>query len=222
MILPAYVFIVFIFTTLFTLYLLYKASKGSRALLLICSLWILIQGMIAYTGFYTVTNTLPPRFALLLLPPLIVIIILFSTSKGKALIDRFDQQWLTYLHILRIPVELVLFWLFVAQYVPELMTFEGRNFDILSGLSAPLIAFLAFNKKILNSKILLFWNFICLGLLFNIVINAILAAPSVFQMQAFDQPNTGVFYFPFVWLPCFIVPVVLFSHLVCIRQIIKK
>ncbi len=219
--LPVYVSVVFILTTIATLYFLYKASNNSKMLLLICSLWILVQGVIAYTGFYTVINTLPPRFALLILPAFVLIAVLFNTVKGKSFIDTFDQKWLTYLHVVRVPVELVLFWLYAAKYVPELMTFEGRNFDILSGLSAPVIAYLAFNKN-LNRKILLFWNFICLALLFNIVINAILAAPSAFQMQAFDQPNVGVFYFPFVWLPCFIVPVVLFSHLACIRQIIKK
>ncbi|MCX6182518.1 MAG: hypothetical protein NT150_11395 [Bacteroidetes bacterium] len=219
--LPEYVSVVFIVTTLATLYFLYKASKNSKLLLLICSLWILIQGAIAYTGFYTVINTVPPRFALLILPAFVLIAFLFNTVRGKSFLDSFDQQWLTYLHVVRIPVEMVLYWLFIAEYVPELMTFEGRNLDILSGLSAPIIAYMTFNKN-LNRKIILFWNFICLGLLFNIVINAILAAPSAFQVQAFDQPNVGVFYFPFVWLPCFIVPVVLLSHLVCIRQIIKK
>ncbi|HVF96549.1 MAG TPA: hypothetical protein VM871_04480, partial [Flavisolibacter sp.] len=38
---------------------------------------------------------------------------------------------------------------------------------------------------------------------------------------AFDQPNIAVLYFPFIWLPSFIVPVVLLSHLVCIRQLLK-
>jgi len=33
------------------------------------------------------------------------------------------------------------------------------------------------------------WNFVCLGLLLNIVINALLSLPSAFQQFAFDQPN---------------------------------
>jgi hypothetical protein len=66
------------------------------------------------------------------------------------------------------------------------------------------------------------WNFICLGLLLNIVINAILAAPFPFQQFAFDQPNRGVLYFPFIWLPGFIVPAVLLSHLVNIRQLLSQ
>lgn len=100
------------------------------------------------------------------------------------------------------------------------MTFEGRNFDIVAGLTAPIMAYYGYTRKALNRKIILIWNFICLGSLLNIVINAVLSAPFPFQQFAFDQPNVGVLYFPFVWLPCFIVPVVLLSHLVAIRKII--
>ena len=53
------------------------------------------------------------------------------------------------------------------------------------------------------------------------VANAVLSAPFAFQKFGFDQPNIAILYFPFIWLPCCIVPIVLFSHLVTIRQIIK-
>ena len=69
--------------------------------------------------------------------------------------------------------------------------------------------------------IILIWNFICFGLLINIVVNAILSAPFPFQKFAFDHPNIAILYFPFVWLPCCIVPIVLLSHLAAIRQIIN-
>jgi hypothetical protein len=217
--LSAHVYIVFAIATLATVYFLYKASGNSKIVLGISFLWLAIQGLVSYTGFYEKTDTLPPRFALLLLPPLGLIVWLFNADRGRAFIDRFDVSWLTYLHVVRIPVELVLFWLFVGGYVPKLMTFEGVNFDILSGITAPLLAYIGIKKRKLKKNHLLLWNFICLGLLFNIVINAVLSAPSVFQAQAFDQPNIGVFYFPFVWLPCFIVPAVLFSHLVCLKKL---
>jgi hypothetical protein len=98
------------------------------------------------------------------------------------------------------------------------MTFEGRNLDILSGLSAPLIYYFAFVKKKINSKMVLLWNIVCLMLLINIVSHAVLSAPSPFQQLAFAQPNIAVLYFPFVWLPGCIVPLVLFSHLVALRR----
>ena len=51
---------------------------------------------------------------------------------------------------------------------------------------------------------------------------SILFGVTPFQQFGFDQPNIAMLYSPFVWLPCFIVPTVLFSHLVCIRKYLKK
>jgi hypothetical protein len=100
------------------------------------------------------------------------------------------------------------------------MTFEGRNFDILSGLSAPFIYYFGFVKRRLSNALILGWNFICLALLINIVANAILSVPTPFQKFAFDQPNIGVLYFPFNLLPACVVPLVLLSHLVAIRRLL--
>ena len=220
--LPIYISIIFGLTTILTVAVFYIAANKSKTTLIILLAWLVIQAGISLTGFYTVTDTIPPRFLLLVIPPLLVIIGLFSTSKGRQYLDSLDAKTLTLLHTIRILVELVLFWLFLNKKVPELMTFEGRNFDILSGLTAPIVYFFGFIKKQLNKTILLLWNFICLGLLINIVFIAVLSAPSPFQKFAFDQPNTAVLYFPFTWLPACVVPLVLLSHLATIRQLLKK
>ncbi len=122
---------------------------------------------------------------------------------------------------MRIPVEIVLFWLFQNKAIPELITFEGRNFDIIAGITAAIIAYFGFTKQTINRNILLIWNFICLGLLINIVVNALFSAPSPIQKFAFEQPNIAILNFPFCWLPTFIVPIVLFGHLASIRQLLK-
>ena len=217
--LPAYISILFGFTTILTAWLFYKATGNSKPVLLIILIWLAVQALIAGSGFYTVTDTLPPRFLLLVLPPLLVIAGLFLSPNGRKFIDGLDLKSLTILHTIRIPVELVLFYLFTYKAVPELMTFEGRNFDILSGITAPVIFYFAFIRKQFDRKVLLIWNVICLGLLVNIVSNAILSAPFPFQQFAFDQPNIAVLYFPFIWLPCCVVPLVLLSHLAAIRQL---
>jgi len=97
------------------------------------------------------------------------------------------------------------------------MTFEGRNFDILCGLTAPFVYYFGYVKPVLSKKILLAWNIICLLLLVNIAVIAVLSGPFSFQRLAFDQPDIALLYFPFVWLPGFIVPVVLFAHLSAIK-----
>ena len=99
------------------------------------------------------------------------------------------------------------------------MTFEGRNFDILSGITAPIVAWLAFRNQKTNRILLIIWNIFALILLFNIVITAFLSVPSPIQQLAFEQPNRAVLYFPFVWLPAAVVPIVLFSHLASLWQI---
>ena len=219
--LPLFISIVFGLTTLLTVLFFYKAAKSSQTVLFILLGWLLLQGAISLSGFYTVTNTMPPRLALAVVPLLIGIVLLFYTAKGRIFIDTLDAKTLTLLHVIRIPVELVLFWLYLESKVPELMTFEGRNFDILAGLTAPFVWYFGFVKKNLSPKIILIWNFICLGLLLNIVVNAVLSAPFPIQQFAFDQPNIAVLYFPFVWLPGCVVPLVLLSHLVVIRKFLK-
>ena|ERR1700741_563207 len=219
--LPVYLNVLFIGTTLLTVWLLYKATNNSGLTLILLLTWLALQALIASTGFYTISNTLPPRFVLMVLPPLLLIIFLFSTKKGRTYIDGLDPAILTFLHVVRVPVELCLLLLFMFGAVPQLMTFEGRNFDIISGVTAPIIFYLGYRKQKLSKGILLIWNFACLALLFNIVIHAVLSAPFAFQQLAFDQPNVAVLYFPFNWLPSCIVPVVLFSHLVCIRRLLK-
>jgi hypothetical protein len=220
--LPLYISIVFILATALTFWLLYEASGRSKTVLFVCLAWLVLQGAISLSGFYLVSNTMPPRFALMPGPPLVFILILFLTKRGRNFIDSLNVKLLTYLHVVRIPVELTLFWLFLHKLVPQLMTFEGRNFDIVAGISAPLIAYYGYTKMKLNRTVLLLWNFICLGLLLNIVINGVLSAPTPIQKFAFDQPNVALLYFPFVWLPAFIVPAVLLSHLASIRQLVLK
>ncbi|WP_426059052.1 hypothetical protein [Hymenobacter sp. B1770] len=220
--LPAYVGITFGLTTGLMVWLFYRAANKSRRLLGVLLMWLLVQGVVGLSGFYTVTDTLPPRFLLLVGPPVLAIAALFCTTRGQAFLDGLRIDILTLLHVVRVPLEMVLYWLFLHGAVPELMTFEGRNWDILSGLSAPIVFYLIFSKRQLGRKALLAWNFICMGLAVAIVVNAVLSAPSPFQQFAFSQPNVAVQYFPFVWLPACVVPLALLSHLAAIRQLLLQ
>ena len=196
-------------------------SFRSRLVVFIVALaWLALQGIISYNNFFLDFTGIPPRLSIAVIPPLVFIVLLFIFRKN--VLQNLSMKMLTWLHIVRIPIEIILLGLFLDKQIPQLMTFEGRNFDILAGLSAPFIAWFGFHKNLLNRKLILAWNIICLALLLNIVINAILSAPFAFQQFAFDQPNVAVAYFPFIWLPSFVVPLVLFSHLVCILQLHKQ
>jgi len=214
--------ICFILVTLITVWLFYAAANRSNLFLIIAIAWLLVQTALGFSKFYLTSKTVPPRFALLVIPPLVLIATVFVTKRGRRFIDNLDLGVLTFLHAVRIVVEVVLLNLSMQKLVPQLMTFEGRNFDIISGITAPLVYYFGFVKPKLGRKTLLVWNFICLALLLNIVINAVLSIPSPFQKFAFEQPNIAVLYFPFVWLPCCVVPIVLFAHLAAIKQLLNK
>lgn len=219
---PLYLPLGFVATVLLTCYFLVKAAHGNRIVASLLIIWMVGQSAVAITGFYTNTQTIPPRFMALLLPPVILILIVFATRKGRNFIDLLRPDQLSLLHIVRIPVEFCLFALYSYQLVPELMTFEGINFDIISGITAPLIAYFGYHKKVLSKPVLLIWNLICLGLLVNIAFHGILSVPSPFQRFGFEQPNIGLTYFPYVFLPGLIVPTVLFAHVSSIRQLLKS
>jgi len=220
--LPAYVIIIFLLTVALTFYLFVFSARKKVVVSVILLLWLLLTGVLSFKGIFQNSNAIPPRLALIMIPALVVIILLFVTKKGRAFTDELDLRKITLVHIVRIPVEITLFVLASHKVIPELMTFAGRNFDILSGLTSPIIYFICFkNSHVINRKLLLGWNFICLGLLLNIVVNAVLSLPYPFQLFAFDQPNIAVLYFPFTWLPCFIVVIVLYCHLAAIRKLLQ-
>src|SRR4030095_831320 len=220
--LPFPVNLTFIAVVVMTYFLLIRSTTRKKTLSIIVITWLALQGIISLTGFYLVNTTVPPRFAILVSPVILTTILLFIIPAGKRFVDSFDTEKLTWLHIVRVPVELTLFWLYIYGQAPEIMTFEGRNFDIFSGITAPLIVLLGYRKKILSPNVVIAWNVICLGLLVNIVIIAVLSIPFPLQKFGFDQPNVGLLYFPFTLLPAFVVPTVLFSHLASIRFQLKK
>jgi len=214
--------IIFILTTFLTVGLFYRASQKSMHILFILVPWLILQSVLSLGGFYQKTQTGPPRLLLMVGPPIILIIILFATRVGRRFIDRLDPAMLVLIFIIRIPMELVLYGLFLDKMIPQGMSFAGGNLDIFSGLSAPLIYYFGFQKKQLNRRIILLWNLICLGLLLAVVIHAILAVPSPFQKLDFDQPNLAILYFPYTLLPSLVVPLVLFSQLALFRILIRQ
>ncbi|MFY9311554.1 MAG: hypothetical protein WAQ28_21095 [Bacteroidia bacterium] len=220
--LPIYITLSFGLTILLSMFLFCKATAYSKTTVVVLSLWLVIQSVICLTGFYAVTDVLPPRFIFLVAPPLVAIVLLFATSKGKKYMDGWNVKILTLLHVVRIPVELILFQLFLNKAVPEIMTFEGRNFDIISGISSLIIFYFGYVKNVLSQKIIMVWNIACLLLLLNIVFHGVLSVPYPFQQFGFEQPNIALLHFPFIFLPGLIVPLVLLSHLVSIRYILKN
>src|ERR1044072_6224992 len=219
--LPVYLEPLFITTTLLAIILFSLATPSKVSTMAFLLLWGALFGTIAYTGFFLDTAQTPPRFIFMMGPAVLVMILFFVTKRGKALIDRMDLRALTMVHIVRLPVEIILMLLAIYKTIPDELTFEGRNFDIIMGLSALPIVWWIFTKKG-SKKILLAWNILGLVLLFNVVIHGILSLPLPFQQIALAQPNRAMLYAPYNLLPGLIVPIVMFSHFAAIRVLLKE
>lgn len=216
--LPAYINVVFILTTFLTMLLFLKAVNFQKTGISILLAILIFQGILSFNGFYQV----PLRIPVLVMPSMLIIIILLSGKFSKKWLPAVSLPWLTALQVIRIPVEMVLFWLYKEKQIPVNMTFEGWNYDILSGITALPMVWLALNNRSTAKRILLVWNSICLGLLITIVTIAVLSAKLPIQQWGFDQPNVAIQHFPFAWLPSVIVPIVLMAHLVSIRLILRN
>ena len=180
--------------------------------------WLALLVILASQNFFSDFSTMPPRFVLAIVPPWVVISVLVNIKGFKYLLSLVPAAWLVYPQSFRVIVEIGLWMVFVAGIAPEQMTFEGRNYDILTGLTAPFAAYFFF-RKVLKVRWGVLWNIFGLGLLMNIVIIAILSTPTPFRVFWNEPANTFVTTVPFIWLPGFLVPVALALHVFSLVQL---
>jgi hypothetical protein len=228
--LPAYVAPIFIGVCVtvygFLLYAFYWAVNGRRNPLTYISsgmlALLLFTGALAFNGFFQDFDSNPPRLVLIIVPLFIILITLLIVPQSRRALMKIPVTTLTYIHIVRIPVELCLWWLFGAGLVAKEMTFEGANFDIIAGISAPFAGVFLVGKKSRNRLAAIIWHLICLSLVLNIVIRAMALTPYFYDGSGSELQNLAVFEFPFIWLPTFVVPAVIFSHLIALLILLKK
>lgn len=208
--------ICFLAITLATVLLFYFATKKTKTVLIIYPIWALFIGVLTYLGFFLNTNTIPPRILLILVGATAYVLYFYRNIS----IENISINYLLAIHVLRIPVEMSLLALYENGKVPQMMTYEGLNFDIFSGISATiLLIYNILGKKEIPSTLFRIWNYLCLVLLFIIVSIGILSAPSFLQRLSFEQPNVAVLIFPFSFLPAIVVPTVLLAHLFILKKI---
>jgi len=184
-------------------------------------LWAVFASVWSYSGMMSDFTMFPFNFLPVLLVPLVTSIV-FSLSKSVGdILQTIPQENIIRLQSFRFFVELLLWALFIENLLPIQMTFEGRNFDILVGITAPIIAWLALRNKI-SKPLLIAWNLASIVLLVNIVTIAILSTPSPIRVFMNEPSNTIVALFPVSWLPAFLVPLAYTLHFFSLRKIAVK
>lgn len=187
---------------------------GLIAWTLFVSIWSLGERMANFQNF-------PFNMMPILAVPLIAILVFTFSKVGREILTHIPTENIIKLQAFRFFVELLLWALYLENQAPIQMTFEGRNWDVLSGLSAPIIAFLLARGRL--SKIgLIIWNIACLALLVNIVTIAILSMPTPLRTFMNEPSNTIVTQFPVSWLPGLLVPLAYGLHFMSLSQLSIK
>ena len=154
--------------------------------------------------------------------PMITILNFVFSKRAVKLLQVIPHSWLVNIQSFRIIVELLLWWMYIEFLLPERMTFEGFNFDIIAGLTAPFAAYLFFKKGAINKTAGIIWNLAGLALLINIVSIAILSLPTPFQVFTGEPSSAVVSIFPYVLLPGVLVPLAYSMHFLSIRKLLNK
>ena len=199
-----------------------RKNKFVQGYVIFVALWVAYVSMLAGTGFLA-DFSLPPKVVVFVILPAFAIIIWFFTAKKfRDIIDGFPISFTVYFQSFRIVVELLILGLYKEGLGPELVSFEGRNFDILAGLSAPMIGYLAYNRRVLSHKAVIVWNICCLLLLANIVFIfiSLIVRP---QIWSFDSTPISLDFprLPYVYIAAAFMPAAVFMHVFSIRKSMK-
>ncbi len=180
--------------------------------------WLAFAAALGLSGFLTDFDGMPPRLLLLLGPTIGLPLMLGRSRIGTALAGA-PVELLIGFQAFRLPLELVMHHAAREGTMPAQMTYTGSNFDIVTGVSAIVVAALA--ARDLAPRWLLFaWNALGSLLLVTILVIAVVSLPT---FAAFgSEPtrlNTWVAYFPFVWLPAGLVSAAVLGHVLLWRRL---
>lgn len=217
-------------TVLFLIFIGFKAINDTSALPKRDKIKLILGLVIWQIFIFAIGSTdilksydFPPLFALAFIVPSFIFTGLFLyRNRNQKWIQSIPEHWIIYFQSFRIIVE-ILFVLSLAQGVFNYqVTIEGYNFDLIFALSAPLIAFLVYNKKVLSRKWILVWNYIGLGVLASVIILFLTSIylPGIYGSETPILPLEAMTY-PYVLIAGFLMPTAVFLHVLSILQIIK-
>lgn len=196
------------------------SRRAAASVLLLSAIWLASTWFLAGTGVLAEFDRTPPPLALLVLAVLAIAFALAFSRIGGRLASHLPLWVLVAAQSFRLPLEIAMHAMAVRGIMPSVMSYTGRNLDILSGISAILVAALV-RSGYGGRRLVAAWNVMGLALLANIMIVAILATPR-FQYFGAGQLNVWVMHPPFVWLPAVMVLAALAGHLIVFRALVGQ
>jgi hypothetical protein len=195
-----------------------QPEARSRAVLVaaVAVLWLSATWRLAARGTLAQWDGTPPPFMIVTLIGLAGVTALALGPLGQRLAG-LPVWWLVCVQGFRLPLELAMHAMAERGVMPPQMSYGGRNFDIVTGATALVVAALLI-AGVGGRRLVTAWNILGLLLLVNIVAVAVVSTPT-FGWFGPERLNTWVTGVPFVWLPTVLVPAALGGHLVIWRAL---
>jgi hypothetical protein len=169
------------------------------------------------------------RLSFTAMPPTMVVVILISlglalwvglSGTGGRIAAGVPLALLVGMQGFRLPLELLMHRAYDEGLMPVQMSFSGRNFDIVTGITAILLgAALWLAPQRVSPRVVMAWNGLGFGLLANVVTIAILSTPTPLRVFMNEPANVWITQAPFVWLPAVFVLAALAGHIVIFRRL---
>jgi hypothetical protein len=183
--------------------------------------WLGVTAALAQSGVLADWTALPPRWPLLPLTALGTLVLLSLTPTFRRLLAEIPTWQPVALQTFRVGVELAFWRLHAESIAPIQVTFEGRNFDALVGLTAPVIAAgIAFGW--FGPRVTIAWNLFGLAMLANAIGTVATSAPGSIHLNWPGEPFTAITSWPVIWIPALLAPVGIFMHIVSIRRSLTR
>lgn len=180
--------------------------------------WIAYGGILGYTGVIANASALPPGLFYMLAPIIMLVMFMARSRVGETVALSFPLWLLMGMESFRLVVEVFLHQLWLDGQLPKMLTYQGANFDILIGISAPIVAWLLISRRISN-RMALAWNAIGIAMLANVAVRAVLTSPGPLHFISTEVPNVAIGTFPFTYIPGLMVPLALVLHVLSIRAL---
>lgn len=181
--------------------------------------WLVGTLVLAGTGVLRHGDRRPPPLALFLAIVLAGALWIACSRIGLRLARGLTFTALVGMQTFRWPLELLMHRAAAEGVMPVQMSYSGRNFDIVTGITAALLA-LALARRPVPRAVIAAWNVLGAALLVNILVVAVASMPFVAAFGP-GRLNTWIAYPPFVWLPAVMVPVALAGHIVIFRKLVR-
>ncbi len=175
--------------------------------------WLAATAALAATG--ALLAWAPPRLPLLPATTMVAFVLASRTAAMRALLRATPRAWPIAAQAFRVAVELILYALYAEGRAPARITFEGRNLDILVGLTAPLVAWQVARRG--ATTLAIAWNLAGLAVLANTIVAVMTALPGPLHADGV-APFTEVARWPMVWLPGFLAPLAIALHVIALQQ----